>query len=184
MFTAILFERHSRSALTAVIKEMQKDYTPKKGDRFNVDGLTYEIGNLSVKSSVLSFELSSKIPHDSIPADKHDEFYKKVVAAVDAQGKLYSEARKEGITKAKDAEQKRDYVKLIYNLPLEEIFDQNGITEQVLQGKLKVSDEEIAHIKGSFSKMGKIVVLFFEKAVHDLFCSEIKKLIEANKKAQ
>ena len=180
MFTNILFEKHSRVALNKIVKEMQQDYSKKKGDRFNVEGITYEIGNLTVKEKIICFEVSSKIPEDNVPEDKHDDYYKQVIKAIEKKGKVFDEAHMEGIVKAKDSEQKRDYVKLIYRINADTIIDLDEVVKNVESGKVDVPAEEVAKHVSATSLIGKYVIHYYEKNAHDLFKAEIQKMIDAN----
>ena len=55
--------------LNRLTKDLQKKFEPKKGDRFNVEGITYEIGppKFVDADKAIRFEISSKIPGEELP---------------------------------------------------------------------------------------------------------------------
>ncbi|MBF0276092.1 MAG: hypothetical protein HQK84_12750 [Nitrospinae bacterium] len=170
MFTNILFEKHSKIALNKIIKSFQEDYSKKKGERFNIEGITYEIGNLSVKDKTLAFEISSKIPtDDEVALEKHDEYFNKVIKFVEKKGKVFTEARMEDISKAKDTEQKRDYVKLIYRIDTSTIIDEKDVEKRVTSGKVDVPYEEVEKFTIASSKIGTYFIYFFAQNAHTIF---------------
>ena len=182
MFTNILFEKHAKIALNTIIKSFQEDYSKKKGDRFNIEGITYEIGNLSVKDKTLLFEISSKIPTDEeVAIEKHGDYFKKIINYVEKKGKVFTEAKMEDISKVKDSEQKRDYVKLIYQIDTSTIIDEKDVEKKVTSGKIDIPYEKVEKFTIASSKTGKYFIYFLEQNIHKIFNEEVQKLIDANK---
>ena len=64
-----LFMETASVTLNRLTKDLQKKFEPKKGDRFNVEGITYEIGppKFVDADKAIRFEISSKIPGEELP---------------------------------------------------------------------------------------------------------------------
>ena len=67
-FKQQFFLQFASLGLAELIADYRTRYEPKKGDRFNVEGITYEIGPASMSHAGIEFEVSSKIPQDELPS--------------------------------------------------------------------------------------------------------------------
>ena len=74
-----LFVETASVTLSRLTKDLQNRYEPKKGDRFNVEGITYEIGppKFVDTDKAIRFEISSKIPGEELPESyDHAKYFK------------------------------------------------------------------------------------------------------------
>ena len=69
-FKQQFFLQFASLGLTELIADYRNRYEPKKGDRFNVEGITYEIGPAKITREGVEFEVSSKIPQDELPGNE------------------------------------------------------------------------------------------------------------------
>ena len=61
-FRQQLFHQFASQGLATSIDAFKTQYQPKKENRFNIDGITYEIGPARLDGDSITFEISSKIP--------------------------------------------------------------------------------------------------------------------------
>jgi hypothetical protein len=71
-FRQQLFHQFASQGLAVSIDTFKTQYQPKKENRFNLDGITYEIGPARLEGDSISFEISSKIPQDEL--DDREDF--------------------------------------------------------------------------------------------------------------
>jgi len=112
------FLQYINSGLDKVRDSFREDYTPKKGNRFLIKGITYEIGRCRKDGSQYVFEISSKIPQDVLPKNvKIEKYFNAIVKLMGKCSKKPVESKMESIVHntADEELKERDYVKLIYN---------------------------------------------------------------------
>ena len=137
----LLFNQYAAEGLSALVEEMQSSYTAKKGRRFNNDNITYEISRPSLKGNAIEFEISSKIPEDELKTPKEMQSYFDQMKKNLAKSKNKPESiERENIVwdSKKETEKKRDYVKLQYRFPLDDLFDDKVVAnrhEKVMSGE-------------------------------------------------
>ena len=71
-FRQQLFHQFASQGLATSIDAFKTQYQPKKENRFNLDGITYEIGPARLDGDSITFEISSKIPQDEL--DDREDF--------------------------------------------------------------------------------------------------------------
>ena len=71
-FRQQLFHQFASQGLATSIDTFKTQYQPKKENRFNIDGITYEIGPARLNGDSITFEISSKIPQDEL--DDREDF--------------------------------------------------------------------------------------------------------------
>ncbi len=129
-----LFVQTATESLHRLTKDLQGKYEPKKGDRFNIKGITYEIGPPKFRDNKVQFEISSKIPGEELPANYDEANYFKKIDKIctGAKKKPASSDMENIIRETRDQEKKeRDYVKLTYEYASEELFDEKEIQAEV-----------------------------------------------------
>ena len=80
----------------------------------------------------------------------------------------------------KDTEKKRDYVKLQYQCPLDDLFDNDVVSKQhekVMSGK----DDSIPDSPSAFTKAGSIVLANVRESMLQFGKGSLVKLMDANK---
>ena len=183
----LLFSQYAAEGLSALIEEMQSSYTAKKGRRFNSDNITYEISRPALKGNAIEFEISSKIPEDELKTPKEMQSYFDQMKKNLAKSKNKPESiERENIVwdSKKETEKKRDYVKLQYRFPLDDLFDDKVVVkrqEKVMSGEV---DPSMPESSSAFTKTGNIVLGIVRETVQQRGKENLLELMEVNKKVK
>lgn len=180
----LLFSQYAAEGLSALVEEMQSSYTAKKGRRFNNDNITYEISRPAVKGNAIEFEISSKIPEDELKTPKEmqsyfDQMKKKLAKSKNKPASI----ERENIVwdSKKETEKKRDYVKLQYRFPLDDLFDDKVVfkrQEKVMSGEV---DSSMPDSSSAFTKAGNIVLGIVRETMQQRGKDNLLELMEVNK---
>ena len=183
----LLFSQYAAEGLSALIEEMQSSYTAKKGRRFNNDNITYEISRPALKGNAIEFEISSKIPEDELKTPKEMQSYFDQMKKKLAKSKNKPESiERENIVwdSKKETEKKRDYVKLQYRFPLDDLFDDKVVVkrqEKVMSGEV---DPSIPDSSSAFTKAGNVVLGIVRETMQQRGRVNLLELMEVNKKVK
>ena len=183
----LLFSQYAAEGLSALVEEMQSSYTAKKGRRFNNDNITYEISRPALKGNAIEFEISSKIPEDELKTPKEMQSYFNQMKKNLAKSKNKPESiERENIVwdSKKENEKKRDYVKLQYRFPLDDLFDDKVVVkrqEKVMSGEV---DPFMPKSSSAFTKTGNIVLGIVRETVQQCGKENLLELMEVNKKVK
>ena len=183
----LLFNQFAAEGLTSLVEEMQSKYTAKKGRRFNHNNVTYEVSRPSLKEGAIEYEISSKIPEDEIKTPKEMQTYFQQIKKILSKGKLKPESvEMENIIwdSKKETEKKRDYVKLLYKFPLDDLFDDKAVAkrhESIIAGK---DDPGVANSAGAFTIAGNVVLADVRDTMQNIGREKVNNLIEANKQVK
>lgn len=183
----ILFSQYASEGLSRLVEELQAKYKPKKGRRFNHNNVTYEIGRPTLKGSKIEFEISSKIPEDEVTASKEMKtYFAEIKKIINAEKHKPAAIEMENIVwdSKKDTEKERDYVKLLYQYSLDELYDEAELRkrcELVMNGVVK---EELPKVSGIFTVQGKIALLMVRETVQKIARDHVNALMNANKKVR
>lgn len=183
----LLFSQYAAEGLSALVEEMQSSYTAKKGRRFNNDNITYEISRPALKGNAIEFEISSKIPEDEFKTPKEMQSYFDQMKKNLAKSKNKPESiERENIVwdSKKETEKKRDYVKLQYRFPLDDLFDDKVVVkrqEKVMSGEV---DPSMPESSSAFTKAGNIVLGIVRETVQQRGKENLLELMEVNKKVK
>lgn len=181
----IMFNQYAGEGLTHLIEELQSKYKPKKGRRFHHNNITYEISRPVLKDNSLEFEISSKIPQDELPTEKEMQAYFQAIKKIaNAQKKKPNSVEMENIVwdSKKETEKEREYVKLHYSYPLEDLYDNKEIAERAKSYAEGTAKEPLPDIPGGFTTPGKIALLMVKEKIQEFCRNHVLNLIEANKK--
>jgi hypothetical protein len=179
----ILFSQFASEGFNLLVKEMQDKYKPKKGRRFHHDNITYEIGRPVLKEENIEFEISSKIPEDELNGNKEMKKYfdsiKKVLNKEKSKPLL---VEMENIVWdfKKDTEKERDYVKLIYQYSLNDLFSDDELIKRFESFKKGEYDKTIPEVPGIFTLQGRLVLMMVGETMQELGEKNISTLINAN----
>ena len=184
---SLLFNQFAAEGLSALVEEMQSSYTTKKGRRFNHNNITYEISRPALKGNTIEFEISSKIPEDEIKTPKAMESYfdqmKKTLSK--SKNKPKSIERENIVWDfKKETEKKRDYVKLLYSYPLDDLFDNKVVAqrhEQIMSGQ---ADLAMPDSSSAFTMAGRVVLGVVRETIQQLGKDSLTELMEVNKKVK
>ena len=183
----LLFSQYAAEGLSALIEEMQSSYTAKKGRRFNNDNITYEISRPALKGNAIEFEISSKIPEDELKTPKEMQSYFDQMKKILAKNKNKPESiERENIVwdSKKETEKKRDYVKLQYRFPLDDLFDEKVVVkrqEKVMSGEV---DPSMPDSSSAFTKAGNVVLGIVRETMQQRGKENLLELMEVNKKVK
>ena len=183
----LLFNQYAAEGLSALIEEMQSSYTAKKGRRFNNDNITYEISRPALKGNAIEFEISSKIPEDELKTPKEMQSYFDQMKKNLAKSKNKPESiERENIVwdSKKETEKKRDYVKLQYRFPLDDLFDDKVVVkrqEKVMSGEV---DPSMPDSSSAFTKAGNVVLGVVRETMQQRGKDSLLELMEVNKKVK
>jgi len=183
----ILFGQYAGESLTSLVEEMQKKYNPKKGRRFNHANITYEVSRPGVVDDNIQFEISSKIPQDELKGN-HDmkSYFKEIKKLVSKEKHKPISVEMENIVldSKKDSEKERDYVKLLYCYPLDDLYDDKDVTAKIGQMSQENIKESTQKIKGSLTPQGSLVLQMVKETIQNNARENIEQLISANKKVK
>ena len=183
----LLFNQYAAEGLSALVEEMQSSYTAKKGRRFNNNNITYEISRPALKGNAIEFEISSKIPEDELKTPKEMQSYFDQMKKNLAKSKNKPESiERENIVwdSKKETEKKRDYVKLQYRFPLDDLFDDKVVVkrqEKVMSGEV---DPSMPDSSSAFTKAGNVVLGIVRETVQQRGKENLLELMEVNKKVK
>ena len=183
----LLFSQYAAEGLSALVEEMQSSYTAKKGRRFNNDNITYEISRPALKGNAIEFEISSKIPEDELKTPKEMQSYFDQMKKNLAKSKNKPESiERENIVwdSKKETEKKRDYVKLQYRFPLDDLFDDKVVVkrqEKVVSGEV---DPSMPDSSSAFTTAGNVVLGIVRETMQQRGKDNLLELMEVNKKVK
>jgi hypothetical protein len=183
----LLFNQYAAEGLSALVEEMQSSYTAKKGRRFNHNNITYEISRPALKGNAIEFEISSKIPEDELKTPKEMQtYFDQMKKNLDKGKNKPATIERENIVwdSKKDTEKKRDYVKLQYRYPLDDLFDNKVVAkrhEKVMSGE---TDPSMADSASAFTKAGKVVLGVVRETMQQRGKDSLTELMEVNKKVK
>jgi len=180
----LLFNQYAAEGLSLLVEELQSKYTAKKGRRFNHKNVTYEISRPSLNQGAIEYEISSKIPEDEIKNPKEMQTYFQQIKKILSKEKLKPESiEMENIVwdSKKETEKKRDYVKLLYKLPLDDLFDDQLVAkryESITQGQ---ADPSVPDSSSAFTAAGNVVLADVRDTIQNIGRGSVNSLIEANR---
>ena len=183
----LLFNQFAEEGLNLLVEEMQSKYTTKKGRRFNHNNVTYEVSRPSLNDGAIEYEISSKIPEDEIKGTKEMQAYFQQVKKILSKGNSKPESiEMENIVwdSKKNTEKKRDYVKLLYKLPLDDLFDDKVVAkrhENILAGN---KEADIPNSASAFTMAGNLVLAEVRDTMHNIGRNNVSNLIDANKQVK
>ena len=182
-----LFIQFAQQGLAALTEEFRSRYQSKKGDRFNVHGITYEIGSPTMSNGHIGFEISSKIPQDELtkamPLSKYFEAVKSEVKK--APKKPKSIDMENIIRETREEERKeRDYVKLTYSYSEDELYSQGEIGKAIEALAKKPGSREVPVIPGVPTLAGRLVLLTVQEKIQELARQNVETLIRANEEVR
>lgn len=183
----ILFNQYAGEGLSQLIEELQKKYKPKKGRRFNQNDITYEISRPVLHDNGLEFEISSKIPQDELSTEKEMQaYFQAIKKIISAKKKKPISIERENIVwdSKKETEKEREYVKLHYSYPLEDLYDDQEILKRSKEFEEGSAKESLPDIPGGFTTPGKIALLMVREKIQEFCRDHVTVLIEANKKVR
>lgn len=183
----ILFNQFASEGLNLLVEELQASYKPKKGRRFHHNNITYEISRPEIKGKSMEFEISSKIPQDELESKKEMEKYFKDIQNIIKKGKhkpISIEMENILWDSKKDSEKARDYVKLLYSYPFEDLYDDKEIEKRYQSISQGGSKEKLPDVPGVYTVQGKLALAMVREKIQELGMANIQNFIAANQKVR
>ena len=184
----ILFRKYTDQGLDIVIEEMKEKYDKKKGRRFNYDNITYEVSRGGVVDENMQFEISSKIPQDELKDNKDmKKYFAEIKKLASKFKKKPASIEMENIVLGahKNTEKERDYVKLLYSYPLNDLYSDKKILEKTKEMSQQTEGEKPTSKKiAALTQQGNLALQLVQESTQSLARQNIDDLISANKKAR
>jgi hypothetical protein len=186
-FKEQFFLQFASLGLTELISEYRTRYEPKKGDRFNVEGITYEIGPAKISREGIEFEVSSKIPQDELPG-KADmvKYFEAVKVLMARAGRVPLSIDMENIVReiSEEETKERDYVKLRYCLAENTLYDDNMVKAELKRLQEQPAAVKLPEIPGVHTVAGRIVLSLLKQNVQHYARAIMDELIKANEETR
>jgi len=179
----LLFSQFASDGLNGLIEEMQSKYEPKKGRRFHHNNITYEISRPTLKDNHVEFEISSKIPEDELKDATKMKTYFEGIEKILSKGENQPELiQMENIVwdSKMETEKERDYVKLVYKYPLDDLFD----TQEIMKKYEGGNAGSAAKSHSAFTPQGNMVLHMVQEKIHLRGRENLAQLIDANDKVR
>ena len=183
----ILFREYADKGLNVIVEEMKKKYDQKKGRRFNYDNITYEISRGGVVDENMQFEISSKIPQDELKdhKDMKNYFAKiKKLASTFKNKPVSIEMENIVLDTKKNTEKERDYVKLLYSYPLNDLYSDKEILEKAEEMSQIKGNKSTAKARGALTQQGNLALQIVQETTQSFARQNIEDLISANKQVK
>src|SRR5712692_11800077 len=182
-FRQQLFHQFASQGLVTSIEAFKTQYQPKKENRFNVDGITYEIGPARLDGDSLTFEISSKIPQDEL--DDREDFASYFSAMQDF---LKHDAKQPTVIDMEsivqevggDETKERDYVRLRYRYVFNELYSNAAVAAAIARVQQDPTARPVPDIANVNTLAGRVVLLCVEDFMHQETTVRMQRLIEAN----
>ena len=183
----LLFTQYATEGLNQLVVEMQEKYTPKKGRRFNDNNITYEISRPSLKDNAIEFEISSKIPEDELEGtDSMKRYFEEIKKKVSKEKIKPTSIEMENIIwdSRKDTEKQREYVKLVFQYPLDQFFDDKEVTRRHKEIMNNNSAEGLPKSSSTFTQQGTLALKMVGESIQEKGRKHIDQLVNANKEVR
>jgi hypothetical protein len=186
-FKQQFFLQFASLGLTELIAEYRNRYEPKKGDRFNVEGITYEIGPAKITHEGIEFEVSSKIPQDELPS-KADmmQYFEAVRALMQRSGRVPLSIDMENIIReiSEEETKERDYVKLRYCLAEHTLYNDAMVNAELKRLQEQPEAARLPDIPGVNTVAGRLVLNLLKHNVQRQAKAIMDELIQANEETR
>jgi hypothetical protein len=186
-FKQQFFQQFASLGLSELITEYRNHYEPKKGDRFNVEGITYEIGPATITAQGIEFEVSSKIPQDELPG-KADmvKYFEAVKTLMQRSGWVPLSIDMENIIReiSEEETKERDYVKLRYCLAEHTLYNDTMVNAELKRRQEQSGEAKLPDIPGVNTVAGRVVLDLLKHNVQRQAKAIMDDLIKANEETR
>ncbi|HSF29662.1 MAG TPA: hypothetical protein VLK82_04210 [Candidatus Tectomicrobia bacterium] len=186
-FKQQFFQQFASLGLTELIADYRHRYEPKKGDRFNVEGITYEIGPAKITAQGIEFEVSSKIPQDELPS-KTDmvKYFETVRTLMQRSGWVPLSIDMENIVReiSEEETKERDYVKLRYCLAEHTLYNDTMVDAELKRLQGQSEGAKLPDIPGVNTLAGRVVLDLLKHNVQRQAKAIMDDLIKANEETR
>ena len=186
-FRQQLFHQFASQGLVTSIEAFKTQYQPKKENRFNVDGITYEIGPARLDGDSLTFEISSKIPQDELD-DREDfaSYFSAIQDFLKHDAKQPNAIDMENIVQevGGDETKERDYVRLRYRYVFNELYSNAAVAAAIARVQQDPTARPVPDIANVNTLAGRVVLLCVEDFMQQEATTRMQRLIEANQEVR
>lgn len=186
-FRQQLFHQFASQGLAASIDAFNTQYQPKKENRFNVDGITYEIGPARLDGDSITFEISSKIPQDELD-DREDfaSYFSAIQDFLKEDAKQPVASDMENIVQDVGGEEtkERDYVRLRYSYLFHEMYSDAAITAAIARFQQDPEAHPVPDITNVNTLAGRVVLVCVGDFMQQEATTRMQRLIEANQEVR
>jgi hypothetical protein len=186
-FRQQLFQEFASKGLVTSVEAYKTKHQPKKESRFNIDGITYEIGPARLREDSVEFEISSKIPQDELGNRSDFESYFSAIKDVLADDtKRPEEIDMDNIVQDVDGEEtkERDYVRLLYRYRFDEMYSNAAIEAEMAQLQKDPSIRVLPEIPNVNTLPGRVLLVCVEDFMHQEATDRMDRLIKANQEVR
>lgn len=182
-----LFTQFAAQALDELTEEYKKKYEMKKGDRFNIKGITYEIGPPRARERCVEFEISSKIPGEEFPPKMDNaQYFKQIEKICRAAGKKPHQVDMENIVREtrEEARKERDYVRLTYRYGQDDLYDNKAILKRMQEITKDPKKSPPPPIPGATTLAGRLILQSVHDSMFRLAKENVETLVRANEEVR
>ncbi|MGE3540611.1 MAG: hypothetical protein AB7N91_24625 [Candidatus Tectimicrobiota bacterium] len=186
-FRQQLFHQFASKGLMSSIQAFNAQFQPKKEQRFNVDGITYEIGPARLQEDSISFEISSKIPQDELTEREDFESYFAAIKQFLSQDAKQPEvADMDSIVQDIGGEEtkERDYVRLVYRYSFADMCSDAAVAAEMQRLQANPEARPVPEITNVNTLAGRVVLLCVEDFMNQEATTRMQRLIEANQEVR
>jgi hypothetical protein len=186
-FRQQLFHQFASQGLAASIETFKAQHQQKKDNRFNVDGITYEIGPARLNGDSITFEISSKIPQDELEdRDDFASYFAAIQEFLKHDAKQPDAVDMENIVQEVGGEEvkERDYVRLRYSYGFHEMYSDVAITAHIARVQQDPTTRPIPEITNVNTLAGRAVLLCVEDFMQQEGTARMQRLIDANQEVR
>jgi hypothetical protein len=186
-FRQQLFREFATKGIAASVEAFQGKYQPKKESRFNVEGITYEIGPARLYEDNIEFEISSKIPQDELEdRDDFDTYFAAIKQVLANDPKQPEEIDMDSIVHDVGGEEtkERDYVRLRYRYRFDEMYSNDEIAKEVAKLQKNPASRKLPEIPNVNTMAGRVLLLCVEDFMRAESAARMERLIAANQEVR
>jgi hypothetical protein len=186
-FKQQFFLQFASLGLAELIADYRTRYEPKKGDRFNVEGITYEIGPAKMTEGGIEFEISSKIPQDELPSRADmQQYFEAVRALMLKTGARPLSIDMENIVReiSEEETKERDYVKLRYCFAEHTLYSDDAVKAELLRHQQDPANHPLPAIPGVNTLAGRVVLSLLKRNIQQQARTVMDRLIQANEETR
>jgi hypothetical protein len=186
-FKQQFFQQFASLGLSELIADYRNHYEPKKGDRFNVEGITYEIGPAKITAQGIEFEVSSKIPQDELSGRAGMvKYFEAVKTLMQRSGWVPLSIDMENIIReiSEEETKERDYVKLRYCLAEHSLYNETMVNAELKRLQERSGAAKPPDIPGVNTIAGRVVLDLLKHNVQRQAKAIMDDLIKANEETR
>lgn len=186
-FRQQLLHEFAARGIASSVAAFKEKHQPKKESRFNVDGITYEIGPARLFDAHIEFEISSKVPQDELQErSDFDHYFAAIKETLSKDPKQPEEIGMDNIVHDVGSEEvkERDYVRLLYRYQFDELYAQEALAAEMERLQKDPTARQIPDIPNVNTMAGRVLLLCVEDFMHQEATTLMNHLIEANQKVR